>query len=289
MVQQLVVNGLIAGCIYALVALGFALIYRTIRFFHFAHGAVITLGGYAAYTARNALGGPMWVGIVFGALAASVLGLAIDCLVYRPLRRRKAPDLVFLIASFGVFLFVQNAIQLAYGPGILSLKTGPISKGHDLLGAIVTDAQIVVIVTTVLLTAILWALLRFTDLGRRMRAVADDSLGASVIGINPKSVIVASFGIGSALGGVAGALVGWETNLEPTMGLTLILKGIVASIVGGIVSIPGAIMGAILIGLIESLVAWTLGAQWQDLVTFAVLVGFLLLRPTGIAGLARER
>jgi len=285
MLQQLVVNGLIAGCVYALVTLGFALIYRTVRFFHFAHGAVVTFGGYAAYTAYIVLGASLWLAFASALLLSGLMGMAIDRAVYRPLRRRKAPNLVFLIASFGVFLFVQSAIQLAYGSSILSLTKGSIVPGHEVLGVVITNTQIAILLSATALATALWFLLRFTSLGVKIRAVADDTLGASVVGINPESVIAASLGIGSALAGVAGVLVGMETNLEPSMGLALILKGIVASIIGGIGSLLGAVAGALLIGLVEAVVAWTVGAQWQDPVVFTVLVSFLLLRPMGVAGL----
>lgn len=288
-IPQLILNGIIAGSIYVLVALGFSLIYKTVRFFHFAHGVVYTAGAYAAYSLAISLGLPYIVAFFLASIFAAGLGVAIDRAVYWPLRRKGAPNLVFLVVSFGVFIFIQNTIQLIYGAQILSLRTGSVKEGHHLLGAVITDIQILILIATAVLTVALWSVVKFTKLGKAIRAVADDPLAARLVGINPDRIILYAFAIGSALAGMAGVLVALETNLEPTMGLPAILKGIIASIIGGIGSIPGAVAGGFFLGIVENLGIWKIQAGWKDCIAFGILIVFLLVRPEGFFGTKIER
>lgn len=291
MFKQLIANGIITGSIYALLALGFTIIYKSVRFFHFAHGVVYAAGAYLGYVVvsewllvfGSQVSGPVFFFVFLAGIAgAALLGILIDRLVYFPLRKRKAPNLVFLIASFGIFIFLQNLIQLIFGAQILSLRTGPVKEGHHFLGAVITDVQIVILSVSFLLLAILWLFIQRTKLGKAMRAVADDPMAASVVGIYPEKIILYAFAIGSALAGVAGILISYETNIEPTMGMNAILKGIIASIIGGIGSIPGAVFGGLFLGLAENLGIWKIQAGWKDCIAFVILIIFLLFRPGGI-------
>lgn len=290
MFNQLLINGIIAGSIYALIALGFTMIYKTVRFFHFAHGVVYTAGAYFAYSLSMSLGINPILSFFFAACLAAIIGIAIDRIVYHPLRRNAAPGLVFLIASFGVFIFIQNLLQLLYGAQILTLRTGPVKEGHQLsvfgyqLNAVITDIQILILVVSCLLSVVLYLLINKTKMGKAIRAVADDPIGASVSGIYPEKIVLYAFGIGSALAGMAGVLISLETNIEPTMGMNAILKGIIASIIGGIGSIPGALIGGFFLGVVENLGIWKIQAGWKDTISFGVLIVFLLLRPQGILG-----
>ena len=298
MIQQLIVNGIIAGSIYALIAIGFTVIYRTVRFFHFAHGIVYTSGAYLTYTVVSCwwsvvgsqLSVGMWVvAIIVGIVGAGVLGVLIDRVVYYPLRRQNASNLIFLLASFGVFIFLQNLIQLIYGAQILTIRTGPIKEGHHFLGAVITDIQILILVVSCWLLVVLGFFMQRTRLGKAMRAVSDDSVAANVVGINPESIIFTSFAIGSALAGAAGILISFETNIEPTMGFSALLKGIIASIIGGIGSIPGAVLGGFFLGLAENLGIWKISAGWKDCIAFVILIVFLLIRPWGFLGTKTEK
>lgn len=285
MLRQILLNGLVAGFIYALVALSFTIIYKTVKFFHFAHGVVYAVGAYIAYSLIISLGFNPIVSFFLAVILAGVVGVLIDRLVYRPLRKRKAPNLVFLIASFGVFIFIQNLLQLIYGAQILTIRTGPVKEGHHFLGAVITDTQILILVVAIALCISLWLFVKKTKLGKAMRAVADDPLAASVVGVNPERIILAAFAIGSALAGAAGILISLETNIEPTMGMNAILKGIIASIIGGIGSIPGAMLGALFLGIAENLGIWKISAGWKDCIAFVILIVFLLVRPGGIMGI----
>lgn len=289
MLNQLVFNGIIAGSIYALIAIGFTIIYRTVKFFHFAHGVVYTTGAYLAYTFFILFKINPLISFFLSIVLAALLGIAIDRFTYYPLRKHNAPSLVYLIASFGVFIFLQNLLQLIFGAQILTLRTGPVKEGHHLLGAVITDVQILIIITSLILFFLGWLFIQKTKLGKAIRAVSDDPIGARVVGINSEKVIFTAFVIGSALAGAAGILISLETNIEPTMGINAILKGIIASIVGGIGSIPGSLFGGLFIGLAENLGIWKIQAGWKDTIAFALLIIFLLFRPSGIMGVKTEK
>jgi branched-chain amino acid transport system permease protein len=295
MIQQLIVNGIIAGSIYALIAIGFTVIYRTVKFFHFAHGIVYTAGAYLAYTFFILLHIHPIISFFLSISLCALLGIVIDKSVYYPLRIKKASNLILLLASFGIFIFLQNLIQLVYGAQILTLRTGPIKEGYQLsvlgwqMGAVITQIQILILVVGFLLLGFLWVFVQRTKLGKAMRAVSDDPIAASVVGINPDKTILASFAIGSALAGAAGILISLETNIEPTMGFSAILKGIIASIIGGIGSIPGAMLGGFFLGIAENLGIWKIQAGWKDSIAFLILIIFLLLRPGGIFGVKTEK
>lgn len=294
MISQLIINGIIAGSIYALIAIGFTIIYRTVRFFHLAHGIVYTAGAYFAYTFFRQLHINFIISFFLSITLSAILGIAIDRFAYYPLRQQKASDLIFLLSSFGIFIFLQNLIQIIYGAQILTLRTGPIKKGHSLsvfgyqLGAVITNNQIVILVISLLLSVILFWFIKYTKLGKAMRAVSDNIIGAMVVGIIPERTIILSFLIGSALAGAAGILISLETNIEPTMGFNAILKGMIASIVGGIGSIPGAMYGGFFLGIVENLGIWKFQAEWKDTIAFLILILFLLFRPGGIMGIKTE-
>lgn len=296
MFNQLLLNGIIAGSIYALIAIGFTVIYRTVKFFHLAHGVVYTAAAYLAYTFLNLLTHQptnsftvLLSSFFLSIILSAVLGIGIDRLVYYPLRKQNASNLIFLLASFGVFIFLQNLIQLIYGAQILTIRTGPVKEGHHFFGAVITDIQIMILVVSGLLSAGLFWFIKFTKLGKAMRAVSDDPIAANVVGIDPEKIILTSFAIGSALAGVAGILISYETNIEPTMGFTAILKGIIASIIGGIGSIPGAVIGGFFLGLAENLGIWKIQAGWKDAIAFVILIVFLLIRPWGFLGTKTEK
>ena len=298
MLLQVVMNGIIAGSIYALVALGFTVIYRTVKFFHLAHGIVYTAGAYLAYSVAKGLlsvtDGQMsmvvWIlTVLTGMAGAGILGVAIDRLVYYPLRQGKASNLIFLLASFGVFIFVQNLFALIYSSQVLSLQTGPIKQGYRIVSASITPNQIIILSLSVALMILLWLFVQHTKLGKAMRAVSDDPIAASVVGINPEKMVIMSFGIGSALAGAAGVLISLETNIEPTMGFSVILKGMIASIIGGIGSISGAMFGGFFLGIVENVGIWKIQTGWKDTIAFFILIIFLLLRPGGILGIKTEK
>ena len=265
------------------------MIYRTVKFFHFAHGVVYTAGAYFAYTLIISLHLNFAISFFLAIILAGLLGIAVDRCVYLPLRKQNASNLIFLLASFGVVIFLQNLIQLIYGAQILTIRTGPIKEGHHFLGAVITDIQILILVVSIILMILLWLFIQRTKVGKAMRAVSDDPIAANVVGINPEKIIISSFAIGSALAGAAGILISFETNIEPTMGFSALLKGIIACIIGGIGNIPGAVLGGFFLGIVENLGIWKIQAGWKDCIAFAILILFLLIRPRGIWGIKTEK
>ena len=181
MFLQFIVNGIIAGSIYALIAIGFTVIYRTVKFFHFAHGIVYTAGAYIAYTLIISLQLNFVLSFFLSIILSAILGIAIDRLVYYPLRKQTASNLIFRLASFGVVIFLQNLIQLIYGAQILTIRTGPIKEGHQFLGAVITDIQILILAVSIFLMILLWLFIQKTKLGKAMRAMSDKPMVTDVL------------------------------------------------------------------------------------------------------------
>jgi len=281
---QLIVNGIIAGSLYALIALGFTVIYGTVRFFHFAHGVVFAVSAYMAWCCVSYLNLPLIIAGLIAVLGGGILGLLMNLFIYRSLRKRKAPNLILLLASFGLFLLLQNALQLGFGSDIKAIRIGSVNEGYRILGASITGTQIIIIIASVLLAGVVLLFMRKTRFGKAIRAVADDSVAASIVGVNSERTIAVAFFLGSALAGAAGVLVALETNIQPTMGLNAAIKGIIAALIGGMGSIPGALVGGLFLGLAENLGIWSISAGWKDAISFSILVLFLLFRPSGMFG-----
>jgi branched-chain amino acid transport system permease protein len=289
MLGQILFNGFLAGAIYAAVAMGFTVIYNVTGFFNFAHGAVFTIGAYLAYTCSILLKLNFTTSFLLATAGAGLSGILINHLVYKPLRQQKASTLVFLVASFGLSILLQNLIQLFYGAQSLILSTRTIQVGNQILGAYITNSQIHILLSALCLNLALILILNQTKLGKAMQAVADDPIAARIVGINSEHIIAISFFIGSSIAGAAGILISLENNLEPTMGLNAILKGVIAAIIGGIGIIPGALLGGIFLGLAENLgTLWT-NSGWKDGIAFSIMILFLLFRENGILGKPSDR
>lgn len=289
MINQILLNGIISGCNYALIALGFAIIHRTTKILHFAHGAVYVIGAYLAYALTYVAGIKPVFGYPISVIFAAFIGIAIDRCAYYPLRKHGAQNLAFLLSSFGALVILQNLVQLIFGAQVLALKTGRVAEGRNILGAVITDNQIVAIVSSLSFFFLFWFFIQKSKLGKAIRAVSDDAMGATVVGINAEKINIAVFGLGSALAGAAGVIISLETNIEPTMGLNVILKGIIASIIGGIGSIPGALFGGIMLGLAENLGIMSIQSEWKDAIAFVILILFLFFRPSGVMGVKIEK
>ena len=281
---QYVVNGLNTGATYALVGLGFGLIFHVCGFFHFAHGAVYTLGAYAAYVLIHILGCPAWFALPSAILIAALAGATIDVTVYRPLQRLRASPLAILIASLGLLLAMQNAIALAFGDDTKSLRAGNVTEAHSVFGSRITTTQVATIVTAIALFGTVSALFRFSSAGRKLRAVANDSELSEALGVNTKAVVTSTFTLGSAFACLAAILAAYDTDLTPVMGFKALLGAVVAVIVGGRGSVLGILLGGLLVGMAQNFAVWVLPSQWQDTIVFAILVVFLLLRPRGFLG-----
>jgi branched-chain amino acid transport system permease protein len=284
MIIQAAANGLVATGTYLLIAIGFSLIYSTARFFHFTHGIVFTFGAYFAYSFSTELKLALPQSFLFSIILTAFLGCLLELLIYRPLRRQKASSLILLLASLGLYIILQNTISLIFGDDSKSILSGTVSEGIDIWGARMTLIQIITICASVALTVIVVVISRGTKLGKAMRAVANDSDLAFILGVNRDVVILTAFAIGSAAAGLAGILVSLDVNMSPTMGMRALLMGVVAVIIGGAGRISGAVFGALFLGVALQLGVLVTSSQWQDTIAFVILVGFLIFRPQGILG-----
>jgi branched-subunit amino acid ABC-type transport system permease component len=279
--EQLIVNGLIAGAIYALMASGFSLVYNVLKFLHIAHGAVYVVGAFGGWWLARIVGLslPLAIG---GALVLSVVaGLLIDFIVYRPIRKRG--EAALLMVSFGAFLFVQSLVLLFFGADVKSYGL-PIERGLDIAGAVITPLQIWLIVISLVTMLALHAFLKFTKVGKAIRAVSDDEEVSRVVGISPEKTIMFTFALSALLAGVAGVLVGMEQNIEHAMGLPALISALTASVIGGIGNVPAAVPGGFLLGIVENVGIFWLPSGWKAGISFALLIIFLVFRPKGLFG-----
>jgi branched-chain amino acid transport system permease protein len=283
MLSQLLANGIASGCGYAIVALGFALIYNTTRTFHFAHGAVYTWSAYFLHTLLNLWHVPLAVALVLTVLLAAVLGIAIDEALYRPLVKRNSSQLIQMLSSLGLYIMLVNILAMVYGNETKVLNPG-IQPTYTFSGVILTQVQLATVVCCIVLFGGLVLLLRRTRLGNIVRALRDDPELVSAVGVNPRRVRWAVFALGSALAAVAAMLAGLDIGIDPNIGMNALLNGAVAVIIGGIGIFEGAAVGGLGIGVLQSLAVWRLSARWQDAMTFVLLIVFLLFRPQGVFG-----
>jgi branched-chain amino acid transport system permease protein len=281
---QLIINGLIAGSIYALAASGFSLMYYVIKFFNFAQGSVITIGAYSLFFFLDLLG----LNFIFAAILAIILTviftLSMNVLVYKPLRKRKATNIVLLISSIALLLFFSSLAQALFGSSTKSIDLSKSNVTLDFGMFTITTIQISIIASALVLFLILWLILKKTRLGKAMRAVADNKEVSQVIGINPEKIYTYTFIIAGMFGAISGILLGLEQNLYTRMGVLVIIKGFISSVVGGVTSVPGALVGGLFIGLVENIGIWFLPSGYKDAISFTILLIFLMLRPQGFFG-----
>ncbi len=279
---QLILNGIIAGAIYALVASGFSLIYSVTKFMHFAHGAVLAAAAYFLYTFAVQAGIHFWIAVPLTLICTCALGEAMNRFTYKTLRKRKASGAVLLIASIALMTLVNALILAIWGADVKTIKT--INPVYDIIGARITQIQVAIIIVAVLLLIVLWFLMKRTRLGKAMRAVSDNKDIAQTVGINPEKIYTATFIIGSFLAGVAGILIGLEQNIFPQMGVSLIIKGFTGAVIGSLSSVPGAVLGSVILGLAENIGIWWLPTGYKDAIAFVLLFIFLLFKPSGLLG-----
>ncbi len=287
--SQIFINGLIAGSVYALVALGFSIIYSTVRFFHFAHGAVYTAGAYFTYLLFVLYKWPLPVAVAVAVVLAALLGVAIELFVYKPIKRQRASGTILLIASLGIFIVLQNLISLFFGDDTKTIRSGEVREGLNVLGARITPVQIAIILTSLVLFAFTVVILKRSKIGKALRAVANDPELAVVAGLDKDKIIYFTYFIGSALAAIAAILISLDIDMTPLMGFQAMLYGVVAVVIGGLGNILGAYFGGLLLGLAQHLGVWYISSKWQDAIAFVILILFLLLRPQGFFGQRMRR
>ena len=294
---SLFVGGIANGFLYALIALGYTLVYGVLQLINFAHSEVFMSGGFASYFILDAVIAPnsqptgaasvalVALGVAGGALGGALIAWLLERVAYRPLRRRNAPRLAFLISAIGASYFLYNLAGKEFGRNPDPIPS-PFVNGtvFTVFGAQVTAWDLVVAVAACVLLVLLDALVARTRLGRGIRAVAQDADTAKLMGVDIDRVISMTFVIGGLLAGAAGFLYGLQNEVAYTMGFTPALKAFTAAVLGGIGNVRGAVLGGLLLGVVENLGIACVQTSWRDVIAFGILVLVLLFRPTGILG-----
>ena len=282
--MQQLVNGLAVGSIYALIALGYTMVYGTIKLINFAHGDVYMMGAFIGYFAVMVLKMNVFVALLVAMVACAVLGVVIERVAYKPLR--KSTRVAALITAIGVSYLLENAMSYFFGAESRPFPSDFGTETITLFGDVsVNGKQILIFGVTVVLMALLQFIVRYTKMGKAMRAVAVDEQAAQLMGIDVDGVISFTFALGSSLAGIAGVLVGvYYNTISTTMGITVGLKAFVAAVLGGIGSIPGAMVGGYLIGLLETMVSFFGYSPYRDGVVYFLLFIILIVLPAGLFG-----
>ncbi|MBQ6492510.1 MAG: branched-chain amino acid ABC transporter permease [Erysipelotrichaceae bacterium] len=279
------ISGLALGSVYAIIALGYTMVYGIAKMLNFAHGDIIMAGGYVAFFAFTKFGLGPFMSILLSVIVSTILGVVIERLAYRPLRQ--ASSLSVLITAIGVSYFLQNTAQLLFGadtkifPALLTEKSFTLFDGQ----LTISYLTIITIVTCIIIMIGLTTFINKTKIGKAMRACAEDKGAAQLMGINIDTTISITFAIGSGLAAIAAVLLcSTYPSLSPTLGSMPGIKAFTAAVFGGIGSIPGALLGGLLLGIIENLTKAYLSTQLSDAIVFAVLIVVLLIKPTGLLG-----
>lgn len=284
-VAEQIINGLQLGFMYALIALGYTMVYGVVQLINFAHGDVFMVGAFVGYFAFSQLGMPVPVAVLTAMVVCAVLGVVIERIAYRPLRY--APKIAALISALGVSLFLEyfSSLKFVFGPNYRVVQR-PVSDVHwTVAGISVSSIQVMVVITVVIMLAVLQYLIYRTKIGTAMRTVSVDHDAARLMGVNVDSVISITFAIGSALAAAGGVLYAIAyPQIHPFMGIMPGLKAFTAAVLGGIGIIPGAVLGALIMGQVETLTSAFLSSQLRDAIAFGILILVLLIRPCGILG-----
>ena len=281
---QFLFNGISLGSVYAIIALGYTMVYGIAKMLNFAHGDVIMVGAYISFCATSYLGMPGWASVVLSVIVCTVLGVVIEGLAYRPLR--DAGPLAVLITAIGVSYFLQNAAQLIWGAtpkNFTSLVTFPV-PGFLAQYKVSAVSIVTVIACLIIMVGLMWFTAN-TKMGKAMRACSEDKAAAQLMGVNVNKTISMTFAIGSGLAAIAGVLLcSYSPVLKPTTGAMPGIKAFTAAVFGGIGSIPGAFVGGILLGIIEAMAKAYISSNLANSIVFAVLIVVLLIKPAGLLG-----
>lgn len=284
LIQQ-IINGVSLGSIYALIALGYTMVYGIIKLINFAHGDIYMLGAYIGYFCMTNLNLGFLPSLIISMVLCTLIGIGIEKIAYKPLRN--ATRIAVLITAIGVSLFIQYGTMFFVGAGVRTFPpmSGFITRRFQFGDVVINMQQIMIVAITIFLMIVLQFIVRKTRIGKSMRAVSLDSDAAQLMGINVNTTISFTFALGSALAGAAGIMVGvYYNSINPLMGTMPGLKAFVAAVFGGIGIIPGAMLGGYLIGIIEVLVSGYGNSMYRDAVVFGILILVLIIKPTGILG-----
>jgi branched-chain amino acid transport system permease protein len=280
---QQMINGLSLGSIYALVALGYTMVYGIIKLINFAHGDIYMLGAYIGFIVTTKLGLGFMPALLISMVGCAIIGMTIERIAYKPLRH--ATRITALITAIGVSYFLEAGTQRVMGAGVQTFPNVFVNETIMLGNVRISTQQIVIFVVTIVLMVALQFLVNKTKIGRAMRAVSVDADAARLMGVNVNATISFTFAIGSALAGAAGVLVGvYYNSINPLMGMLPGIKAFIAAVFGGIGIIPGAMLGGFFIGIVETMVAGYGSSLWKDAVVYIILILILIIKPAGLLG-----
>jgi branched-subunit amino acid ABC-type transport system permease component len=286
---QLLFNGIVTGTIFSLYAISFSIIYGTAKIFHFAHGMVFTCGAYFTYLFHVMLGMNIVPSILLSMIFTSMLGMAINFIIYEPLQRRKAGPLVLLVASLGTYISLQAIISLVFTSNVRVLSAG-VGSAFKVMSVSITEIQVIIIGTIISINSFLVLFFLKTEAGLSIRALGEDSELAEVFGMSPRKIKYIIFAIGSALASIAATLNALDIGtIDPNIGLEALLVCFVAIVVGGMENIPGAAAGGFIVGMISHFSIWQIEARWQQIIVYSVLIAVLLVKPEGLFKSKKER
>lgn len=280
---QFIVNGLITGMVYGIIALGFALVYNTTRIFHIAYAAIYMIAPYFLLFSIQSLGLPLYAGIFLAIIGTVLIGSSVDFFVYSPLLKRNRSSNVIMVSSIGVMIIIINVVALIFGNETKIIHPG-ISKSITLGRILITHTQLIHFFVAFFLFVVFFMFLKFSRFGIITRAYRDDEKLASVLGTNIPATKRVLFILSSAFAAIGSCLIAYDVGMTPYIGMPMLLNAVVALIVGGVGRFEAPVLGGILIGVLQALVVYFSSARWQDAVTFSLLILFLLLRPQGILG-----
>lgn len=283
MLIQLIANGIVIGSVYALVALGFALVYNTTRIFHMAYAVIYMFSAYMIFTFFRVLHYPLFLSFLVAIVLTIGLSLLIELVIYRPLHKRGASLNIIMISSIGVMIVVVNTIAMFYG-NETKIINPDISQSISIGNLILTYTQIAQLLISILLIAVFLLLLKFTKFGIKTRAMRDDEMLCKVFEMNIDGMRLSLFALSAFFAAVGGGLVAFDVGMDPYVGLPMFLNAVVALIIGGVGRFEAPVLGGFLIGILQALAVWAFSSRWQDAVTFTLLILFLLVRPQGLLG-----
>ena len=291
MLEQQLFNALSLGCVYALFALGFTLVFGVLGVVNLSQGAIFMVGAYAALTAITRLGFPLWAAILFAFAFSGIVGVLIDRLVLKPLRRRNAPHLIPMIATIGLAIAINSLVQGLFGAENQRFPSEVLPQDSlQIAGVSVTVLELGIILVSFVLMTVLMLTLKKTQLGRALRAIAESPKAAQLLGINVDGLFLLTSFVAAGLGGISGVLIGLYSNaLFPLMGQPMLHKGIAVIILGGMGDIRGAMLAGLFLGFAEVLSVAYIGSDMRDAVAFGLLFLVLLVRPKGLFGSVQER
>lgn len=283
MFLQFIINGLIMGSIYALVALGFALVYNTTRIFHIAYAVLYMFAPYMMMTFYQSLGFPLPAAFLIAVLITVLLSLIMEYLIYRPLSKKDSSQNIIMISSIGIMIIVINGIAMAYGneTQILNPDISSTLSSGDI---IITYTQVAQIAVSLVIIGLFFTFLKLSRFGIKARAMRDDDVLCTVFGMDIYKMRTQLFILSAMMAAIGGGLIAYDVGMDPYVGMPMLLNAVVALIIGGVGRFEAPVLGGFMIGLLQALAVYTFSSRWQDAVTFTLLILFLIFRPQGLLG-----